>query len=164
MLTIRDGDVEASVNLDELERLMARAGMESERVVLRDFRRRIDEMFEDARRAWPVGRRNPGDYQPHSRDLLHTRVTLDAGGSVSARLISPAGYTRYIGARNPSEKAKRGAEEVNPRGYQPGRRAAQSGIVRWTLLGWPQNWHRKDVEKELGTEIEAAMQRAVGAP
>ena len=99
---------------------------------------------------------------------MDVRINV-ATGEVRAVVISPAPYTRYIGAGTTksgkpivSEQARYNAYWVRPKGYQPEKNAAQRGMVRWTLLGWPERWHAKELVKEIGPQLIEAMQGEVG--
>jgi hypothetical protein len=166
----RDG-FEASVDLDVLERQIDAGTRAVTRRILDEFRLRAQSIYTDAREAWPVGDRGrPHDKKgPHSRDMLRLDVRLNiVTGDARATVTSPAPYTRFIGAGTSkrgkpivSEKAREGAERVQPAGYRGGAKAAQRGMVRWTLLGWPERWHARELVRGLGPELERAMQREV---
>ena len=172
LVTLERNGFEATVNLDDLERRLDAGTRAVSRRILEDFRRRATSIYDDAKRAWPVGDRSRPRSRtgPHSRDLLRMDVRINVvTGEVRAVVISPAPYTRYIGAGTSkrgkpivSVKAKEGADAVRPAGYQPGRKAAQRGMVRWTLLGWPERFHAKELVKDLGPQLIEAMQGEVG--
>lgn len=88
-IVVRDGEWEAEV--DDLGPAIRRALDDAGRQMLDEVQEKTERIYADARRLWPVGRRD----RRHSRDTLSRRVVLQ-GDEIVGEVRAGASYARYI--------------------------------------------------------------------
>lgn len=145
---IRDGDFEATVNLDELTAQLQRAGMGAESAILEDFERRRARIFGIAHQAWPVA-------TGRSKAAITHSAGISRDGSVFFSVGNTADYARFIR----SNQIERAVYKLRPDGIRYRQRGTATAM--WALLRWPEAWHAKDALRVLRDKIERALSREV---